>query len=131
MQAQREPAPEMVCPSCGEANVPGIDFCVRCGAPVGRFTTLDPFKAIFAEGWLFRRTASARIRPIVLVGMWALFGIPFVGMLLFVLMRPGDSHGLDTLSAAAIALLYLLVLVRVTLNFMRNRPGPGPWDPDR
>jgi len=131
MQALREPPPAAVCPSCGEANDPGTDFCLRCGAPVGRFTTLDPFKAIFAEGWLFRKTASARIRPIVLVGMWALFGIPLAGMVAALALRPTDSHGLDTIATVAVSVLYLLVLARVTLNFLRNRPGPGPWDPDR
>jgi len=120
----------MVCPNCSDANEAGTDFCAQCGAPVGRFTTLDPCKTIYAEGWLFRKAASARIRPIVLVGMWALLGVPLSATVLMVVYRPAGVSTLRILTSMGVGLIYLLVLARVTRNFIRNRPGPGPWDPD-
>src|SRR5574342_763685 len=129
MRAMPEPAYDVICPNCSDANDARDDFCRRCGAPVGRFTTLDPFKAIYAEGWLFRKSATARIRPIVLVGMWALFGAPVAGMLIFAVAQPVRTHAITWLYGLGVCLLYLLVLARVTANFVRNRPGPGPYDP--
>lgn len=131
MSDHPEPAGDIVCPGCSETNDEGNDFCLRCGAPVGRFTTLDPFKAIYAEGWIFRKSASARIRPIVLIGMWALFGIPLLGTIAFAFLRPEGTQTVAYVYALGICLIYLLVLVRVTRNFIQNRPGPGPYDPDR
>ncbi|MGH9868417.1 MAG: hypothetical protein ACREAA_09685 [Candidatus Polarisedimenticolia bacterium] len=128
---EREPAGEVVCPGCGDATDADADFCGRCGAPRGRFTTLDPLKAIDAQGWLFRKSARARIRPFVLVGMWALLGIPVAGLVLSAVGRPAITRTSSFWVSAIVSALYLLVLVRVTGNFVRNRPGPGPWDPDR
>ena len=125
-----EPAGDVVCVSCSDANEAAADFCGRCGAPVGRFTTLDPYKTIYAEGWLFRKAASSRIRPIVLVGMWALLGFPVAVTILVVVYRPDGVASFRFLSSLGISVLYLLVLTRVTRNFIRNRRGPGPWDPD-
>jgi hypothetical protein len=124
-------AEDIVCPGCGDAADASSDFCATCGAPLGRFTTLDPMKAIDAQGWLFRRSARARIRPIVLVGMWTLLGVPAAGLGVAAFLHPRQIPTAPFLTSAAVSVLYLLVLVRVTRNFMRNRPGPGPWDPDR
>src|SRR2546426_12555195 len=88
MQNAIEHAGEAVCPNCSDANEAGADFCTRCGAPVGRFTTLDPLKSTYAEGWLFRKAASARIKPIVLIGMWALLGVPLAAGVLVAIYRP-------------------------------------------
>ena len=130
MQSLPSPAGDVVCLNCGDANDSDADFCARCGAPVGRFTTLDPFKAIYTEGWLFRKSVSARIRPIVLIGMWVLFGIPLGGVAVFVWLRPAVAHPMGFLYTLGLCAIYLLVLVRVTRNFIRNHPGPGPRDPD-
>jgi len=97
---------------------------------VGRFTTLDPLKSTYAEGWLFRKAASARIRPIVLIGMWALLGIPVAATVLVAVYHPAGALTLRFLSSLGSSIIYLLVLARVTRNFLRNRPGPGPYDPD-
>jgi zinc ribbon protein len=125
-----EPAGEVVCPNCSDANEAGADFCARCGAPVGRFTTLDPLKSTYAEGWLFRKAASARIKPIVLIGMWALLGVPVAAAAAVAILRPEGTPAFRILGSMRIGLIYLLVLARVTHNYIRNRPGPGPWDPD-
>ena len=125
-----EPVGESVCPNCSDANESAADFCARCGAPVGQFTTLDPFKTIYAEGWLFRKAASGRIRLIVVVGMWALLGFPVAATVLLAVYRPAGVPAAKLLSSLGISVIYVLVLMRVTGNYIRNRPGPGPWDPD-
>src|SRR5262245_6210807 len=130
MQNAIEPAGDAVCPNCSDANEVGTDFCARCGAPVGRFTTLDPLKSTYAEGWLFRKAASARVKPIVLIGMWALLGVPLAVALTVAIVRPRGVPTDRILGSLGIGLIYLLVLARVTHNYIRNRPGPGPWDPD-
>src|SRR5881296_700047 len=106
-----EPAGEAVCPNCSDANEARADFCARCGAPVGRFTTLDPLKSTYAEGWLFRKAASARIKPIVLIGMWTLLGIPTAATALVVVYHPEGALTMRLLSPLGSSLIYLLVLV--------------------
>src|SRR5262249_58736808 len=98
MQNAIEPAGEIVCPNCSDANDRGADFCARCGAPVGRFTTLDPLKSTYAEGWLFRKAASARIKPIVLIGMWALLGVPLASGALLAVYAPTGASLVKVLS---------------------------------
>ncbi|HET9480698.1 MAG TPA: zinc ribbon domain-containing protein [Candidatus Polarisedimenticolia bacterium] len=126
-----DPIEESVCPNCSRANDWRVDFCGRCGAPVGRFTTLDPLKAIYAEGWLLRKSATGRIGLFVLVGMWALLGIPAGGILAMIALHPEGTEPTVLLGRGAVSAILLLVLARVTLNYVRNRRRPGPYDPDR
>jgi hypothetical protein len=34
------------------------DFCRACGAPLSSIAAMDPYKQIFAQGWIYRRAAS-------------------------------------------------------------------------
>lgn len=122
---------DLICPTCGEDQDRKADFCSRCDAPVGRFTTLDPLKAIHAAGALMRKSATARTGRIALIGTWALFGSLLVGAAAVAAALPAGTHAIGYLRPTAIGLLCLLVLARVTGNYVKNRPGPGPYDPDQ
>lgn len=131
MLTMPEPREPVVCPACSATHEDGIDFCARCGAPVGRFTTLDPYKVFFATGWILRRSATARIRLIVLLGMWVLLGIPVAAMVAYAIVRPEGSHALRLLEYGLVSLIYAAILIRVTRNYINNRPKSGPYDPGR
>lgn len=121
----------MVCSSCAAPNDPLTDFCVECGAPIGTFTNYDPLKHIYAQGWAYRKAVSSRyIKPIVLVGIWLIFGpmVLFIGIAvpqrLFDYWSPAeaDTGGvLSFLMTGGIWLLYAAILWRVTRNYWKRR----------
>ena len=56
--------------------------------------------------------------------------VPVVTALVLALMRPEGIPTIRILGSFGVGLICLLVLLRVTGNYVRNRPGPGPWDPE-
>ena len=78
-----------------------------------------------------RKSATARASRIAVIGTWALFGPLLVGEAAVAAALPAGTPAIGYLRPTAIGLLCLLVLARVTGNYVKNRPGPGPYDPDR
>ena len=116
-------AMNVLCTSCLEANVPGADFCVRCGNPVGDTTALDPLKRIYAQGWVYRRAASSPYRLLIVVGMWLIY-LPFVLGMLFplVFFTPVEKESvLSVVAALAVTVVGAGTLLRVTRNYVRHR----------
>ena len=113
-----------LCPSCMAGNLPTFDFCDNCGCPIGRFVNLDPLKRIYSQGWLYRRSASGRIPPIVLMGIWLIFGSDILTSALFLaLSRSSEGVAGDPCVWATLpfTLLYAAILYRVTRNYLRWR----------
>jgi hypothetical protein len=76
-------APEetMICTCCHHHNLPWVQFCGQCGAPIGVITTFLPYERILAEGFVFREAAHGKhTRLITVLGIWALFAPPIVGV---------------------------------------------------
>jgi hypothetical protein len=65
---------ELLCPHCFNKNDEYVDFCSKCGCPLGNYVTLDPLKRIASLGWAYRRAVSGPISKIVLWAMWLIFG---------------------------------------------------------
>ena len=59
-----------VCPNCIHPINERDDFCPQCSAPVGLAVTIDPFKRIWAMGFLYKQAVNSRINGFMLVGMW-------------------------------------------------------------
>ena len=74
MNEEIENSEKLLCPSCMAENLAVVDFCEKCGSPIGQFVNLDPLKRIYSQGWLYRRAASGRMLPFALLGMWIIFG---------------------------------------------------------
>jgi len=47
-----------LCSACFEANIPGANFCQKCGAPLSSYATTAPLEQIFFLGWMYRRALS-------------------------------------------------------------------------
>ncbi len=118
-----------LCPSCMTANAPSTDFCEKCGCPIGQFVNLDPLKRIYSQGWLYRRSASGRITPIVCLGMWLIFGPSFL-ISMFVLLETmfddSDSASHGYWFPLFFGLLSVIILYRVTKNYLRWRGRNTP-----
>ena len=119
----------VLCPSCLADNLPTFDFCDNCGCPIGRFVNLDPLKRIYSQGWLYRRSASGRIPPIVLLGIWLIFGSDLLMSALFlapIRSSEGVARDLWVWSTLPFAVLYAAILYRVTRNYLRWRNCDKP-----
>lgn len=92
----------VLCTSCLARNGPAADFCAGCGNPIGDTTALDPLKRIYAQGWIYRRAASAPYRLLIVVGMWLIY-LPLV-----LVMGP-------------VAIVAAGTLFKVTRNYVRHR----------
>ena len=123
----QEPATPL-CPQCLTASAPDRDFCETCGGPLTAMTTLDPIKAIQAQGWAYRCASSGRTSPVVFWGMVLLFGPALVLTLIAIVemlfldwgwLRFDTAVGVGF--AAVIALLYTLILRRLLRNRLRQR----------
>jgi hypothetical protein len=116
-----EPA-RPLCISCATPNDPIANFCQHCGAPMTSYASTGPFESLFSEGRAYREAADHPRSPVVLVGVWLLFGVMFLGGLL--LTTPAVKG--DVLMAIPGALLMglsLMMLVKTTRNFIAGRRG--------
>lgn len=121
--------PGLLCANCVASNPPRADFCRRCGAPLSHMATVDPLKSALSEGFAYRQAVDGPPRPIVLAGVWLLFGPGLI-----VLPAAAWADGSSSWSPAQwlpLALSFTLsavVLWRATANFVRKRRQPPPPD---
>lgn len=64
----------VICIGCGIANRADADFCEQCSAPLTSHAATDPYKSIFARGYLVGKAVSQPRRPLVVLGIWLMFG---------------------------------------------------------
>lgn len=62
-----------LCPSCVFPNVPDVQWCKQCGAPMNFISTIGPLERCYAEGFAYRRAVRGRPKFIVVLGIWFLF----------------------------------------------------------
>ena len=141
----REPEPpEPVCPHCLAASAAGEHFCRRCGTPLTPHAATDPLGHVYAEGDAYRKAIDHPDKPIVLIGMWLIFGpmaLTSVGLLTWfvVALLTGPFGRVDVQAVFGVAVFLVMfggpaviswtVLYRVTRNFLRRRsPGSSADD---
>ncbi len=112
-----------LCPNCLAVNDPKTYFCYKCGTPMSSHATIDPIASIWARGDTWRKAASRPTRPITLVGMWLLFGVPLL-LLLYYVFLIGSMEDFVSLESfitfgvlAAIIVLYGSILLKTTKNY--------------
>ena len=102
-----------LCPNCFTENKTSVDFCIKCGRPLGDFVNYDPIKRIWSQGWMYRKSLSEPSSPIVFYGIWALFGLPLIAMLFLLPKVP-------QVTIPAI-IIYGMVLYKVSKNYKRKK----------
>ncbi|MBL9174588.1 MAG: zinc ribbon domain-containing protein [Verrucomicrobiales bacterium] len=124
--------PELpLCLGCAQPNDPAANFCSHCGAPMTSYASTGPFESLFAEGRAYREAADHPRSPVVVAGVWLLFGMMFLGGLL--LTSPA-LHGDFLIAIPGLLLmgLSLTMLIKTTRNFLAGRESRGAriGDPD-
>lgn len=130
-RAPENPTEEIVCPSCMHRNAPIVDFCEQCGAPVGAYTTTDPWKSIGAEGFFFRKALSGPMTGVRLIGVWMVL-LPFLLIPVLYLAFEGAMSAavLGVVFGAVVAFFVGRKLYRVTRDYLTRSgepPAPGPF----
>lgn len=124
------------CPFCARAIEKADDFCPWCGKPLTTFATTDPVQVIRAEGEMIRGS-MVRPTPIVLVGMWLLFGLPLLFFMVvpFLMLFDANSGIIDKIigfsACGFFAWLYFAIVRKVTGRYWAARkkekePGSKP-----
>lgn len=119
-EAEEEDDLGILCPNCAASNVPAVDFCARCRAPLSTMATIDPLRSTLAEGFVYRQAVEGTSKPIVVVGIWLIFLPGVVVGLIQMTNAPG--HGaFDWFRWGLVSALAVAVLYRTTASFVRKR----------
>lgn len=109
-----------LCISCATPNDPVANFCQHCGAPMTSYASTGPFESLFSEGRAYREAADHPRSPVVVLGVWLLFGVMFLGGLL--LTTPAiQGDYLIAIPGALLMAVSLMMLVKTTRNFIVGR----------
>lgn len=129
-----------VCLSCLHGNIPGLDLCEKCGAPIGKYTTFLPFERTLAEGVCYRSAVSNPRKPIILIGIWILFAPGLLAFLYALFVAKNILlHKWPFPYGAGVAELFFLyglisviILYRTTRNYikLKNRTLPENAQPE-
>ena len=111
-----------LCPNCLTANDPKADFCHKCATPMSTHATIDPIASIWARGDTWRKAVERPTKLIVLLGMWAIFGIPMLVYLFLIatirnIVSPHPVIVFGTLTALIV--LHAAILLKATKNYCR------------
>jgi len=108
-----------LCPNCMTPCDESAHLCSKCLTPLSSHATIDPVIGITARMDTIGKAANAPRKPIVLIGMWLIFGPITFFLLLFVSAAPG----LSKLIPAAIAVVPMMLLFKTTSNFLQGPPA--------
>ncbi len=112
-----EPTEEgVLCPKCLLANSTAAAFCADCGAPIGMVSTVDPIQSIWAEGFAYRCAVEGPPKPIIVIGMWLIFGPTLLALPLSFFSSP--SNDFATVFVALLEIAFGTILYRTTKNYI-------------
>ena len=112
----------IVCHKCLHANEETRDFCEKCGAPIGMYTSTLPFERIQAEGHAYREASSNPTKPIVVIGIWLLFS-PGVALLFYALFKiiTERAWSEDIAWFLCYGAISVALIGKTTVNFIKKR----------
>ena len=125
-----------LCPDCLAVNEPLAHFCGKCGTPMTAHAEIDPLGRIYAMGDTWWKATRRPSSPIILVGMWLIFGVPALGLLTLLPVVLFTAYGitigevtlggiLGMLLILALIGVYAAVLIKTTKNYLRRRNPEG------
>ncbi len=121
--------PEVLCPSCVKSIPEDAVFCIHCRAPVNFIAGSVPYYQVFAQGYIWRKAAESPQRLIVVIGIWAIFLPPLIGMIASAMAMPSPASGdggrlewgIGGFWLVSYAALCAAIIWRTTRNYLR--PG--------
>ena len=117
-------ARSVVCPHCAGSNPPRAAMCRHCMGPLTSMVNTDPMGSILTRGDVFSKAAGQPTKPIVLIGMWLIFGWPLalLGLMLVMALLGDLKAGLGGFMCLLVPSVFsVIVLRRTTRNYLRYR----------
>ena len=126
----------VICPHCFAANEERTAFCRQCGTPLTSYAEIDPLGQIRATGDTYLKAIHSPRKPIILLGMWLLFGPSALGGLIvfirFIVLTATKTEDVRigggffgglflACYGAGWAVLGTIVLFKTTRNYRRSR----------
>jgi hypothetical protein len=136
----------VLCPHCLARNTEDRHFCVQCATPLTAHAAIDPLGRIYATGDTYRKAIASPRKPIVVIGMWLLFGPAALALLLLaasiaitMIEHPGTFDGpmdffmpLGGLSIFILeGVVSAMILVRLTRSVRARKKKQNPPPPPR
>jgi len=89
------------------------------------YASTAPFESVFSEGHVYRSAVERPHKPIVLLGIWVLFGcLSLTGALLLYLGM--TSTGIPSaLMGLFLSVISLVIIFRTTRNYLSARKSPS------
>lgn len=137
MDDASNPAPLLICTSCGVHQSAAAHLCRSCGAPLTPFAHSDPVLGIQARGFALHKATTEPKKLIVVVGTW-IWMVPLliVGLFfssvgagaLFYGAREGRTfEALAGLPCGLLGVLFVgiavAILYRTTAGYVKHRSG--------
>jgi len=112
----------IVCHKCLHENEAIRDFCQNCGATIGMFTTISPFKKIHAEGNAYCEASSNPTKLIVVIGIWMLF-LPGAALFLYAIYTiiTEQAWDKDLVWFLLYGAISIAMLSKTTINFIKYK----------
>jgi len=121
-----------LCPNCLAVNEPLAHFCRKCGTPMTSHAEIDPLGRIYAMGDTWWKATRRPSSPIILVGMWLIFGVPVFMLLILLPDVLFEAYGISIREVTLWRILamlviltligvYAAVLIKTTKNYLRRR----------
>ena len=117
----------ILCPSCGELCPEDAQFCPSCRSPITSYASTGPYESIFAEGAAYRAAFNSPTKPIVVVGVWLLFGPAAICGLIIIfdsLTRTSEFDASDMYTIILGVVFFLIggyILSKTTRNYLKNK----------
>jgi ribosomal protein L40E len=105
-----------LCISCMAPNDPTAHFCAECGAPLSSYASTGPFESLFARGVVYRQAAESPRKPIVVLGVWLIFGPVAVAGGSFIAGGHGDRWMFAVTGVVMLA-FSAAIIARTTWNY--------------
>ena len=115
-----------LCHNCFSPNDPQAHFCHKCNTPLSVLASMDPIARIWSMGDTWRKAASRPYRPIILIGMWLLFGTRLVLILcllpiILIFDPPSLERFIGLGYPIACVILFGVILFKTTRNYLRQK----------
>ncbi len=107
---------KQLCIHCLFPNSLIANFCVECGAPLTSYAATGPLERILAEGHLYRTAVEKPRKPIVLFGIWILFGAMAFTSLMPLLVR-GKVTLVDAILPGIVFPVCVIVIWKTTWRY--------------
>lgn len=109
-----------ICQSCFHENEGNAEYCEKCNAPIGNYSTLDPMQTALSEGRYITDSINKPRNFLVVLGFWIFWG-PYVLLYLsFMITLFVEGSYFIAMIIGFLGFIFGGLLFKVTKNFRKK-----------